>query len=396
MDTRSQDYAIPEGAVRNAVDVDLDNSGHFRRRKGYTRVVDIPNPHSLFSCPLGTFFAAGSGLYKFNDDNTTTLIYSGIAGPLTYQFFYDTVYFSDGVSCYKFSGALSVTLWGLTTPASSPVLEAVAGSLAPSSFLGAVSFVTASGEESGVSPLAEFSTFSPSGIRFTGLPTAPESSITAIRLYLSTPGGTVLYRVGEVPLGTAYYDVTDITDTGAEADTAIVTRPQPCSILRYHRGRMYMVSGNVVWYSDPYYFSRIRLASNFWQLPADITIFEPVEAGIWVVADKTYFYEGGGTDDFKVLKTLDYGAVPGTSVRLPHGEGVAWQSERGLIVASETGKSENMQESLVTPIPAESGASLLREKDGLRQIITALRPPMGSNQLGVTSFMEAEVIRKGS
>ena len=41
INNRQPDHALPTGTLRNAVNADMDPSGHVRRRDGYTKVVAV-------------------------------------------------------------------------------------------------------------------------------------------------------------------------------------------------------------------------------------------------------------------------------------------------------------------------------------------------------------------
>jgi hypothetical protein len=150
-----------------------------------------------------------------------------------------------------------------------------------------------------------------------------------------------------------------------------------------------------VFYTEPYAFNWVDPVKSFWQFPETVSVFEPIESGAFIVADKTYFYRFKDPDDAQVVKLLDYGAIPHTSVRLPHGEGVMWQSLRGTIMGDENGTVKNIQEERAAADIASTGAAFLREQDGTRQFVASL-PNSTISPLSAKSFMEAEIIRRGS
>jgi hypothetical protein len=158
---------------------------------------------------------------------------------------------------------------------------------------------------------------------------------------------------------------------------------------------MYCVSGSIVWYTEPFALGRVKLNSAFWQFPSPVTLLESVESGLFIAADKTYFYRFKNPDDVQVEELFEYGAISNTAVRMPHDDGIMWQSTRGAIMGTEDGKAKNVQEPLVATGDAASGAALLRELDGLRQFISVLSDAQ-TNALTASDFMEAEVIRKGA
>lgn len=165
------------------------------------------------------------------------------------------------------------------------------------------------------------------------------------------------------------------------------------TILKQHNGRIYSAAGKVVWFTDPFTYGGVHRQRNFIQFPEAATVIEPVTGGIWIVADKTYFFRGGGPEQFVVEIQLDYGAVPGTSVPVPYTNDVMWYSRRGVVMATQDGQIKNIQEQNVAVEDGVSGASLVREENGVKQFITRIAAPTLS-PLTANSFIAMEVIRK--
>lgn len=396
IDNRSPDYAVPEDSLRNAVDVDLLRDGRVRRRQGYELLIDVPTPHSLYSCPAGTFFASQGTVYKLNDDNSTTAVLTGFFGShVTYEFFNDVVYLSDGLVCKRLLSGVIPMDWGVPRPLSAPVISTTSGSLYPGTFTAAISFVNSLGEESPLGPISQITTNIEGGFIISGFAGLTSPDIEYIRIYFSGSGSTTLYHIADVSTSTASYTISDRVDTGKAANTRVLSLPAPSSIIRQHAGRIYMATGSIVYYTEPYAFNWIDPAKNFWQFTDTVTILEPTESGLFIVTDKTYFYRFKDPDDVQVTELLDYGAIPYTSVKLPHGEGVMWQSTRGAIMGDENGTVKNIQEERTAADTASSGAALLREENGIRQFIASL-PNSTISPLAATSFMEAEIIRRGA
>lgn len=130
------EYSLPSDqngaviALRNAVNVDLDVAGNARRRAGYTKVIGGLNTRCGYSCPVGTFYLDGANLMRLNDNDTATLMFSGLAGNVSFEYFNGIVYLSDGtVNKRIVNGA--VTGWPIDSHlASDPEYMAVpAGSI---------------------------------------------------------------------------------------------------------------------------------------------------------------------------------------------------------------------------------------------------------------------------
>lgn len=299
MNNRRPEYALDKDqygkvtALRNAVNVDLDSAGNARRRAGYTKVVGGLNTRCGFSCPTGTFYVDGANLMRLNDNDTATLLYQGLAGNVSFEYFNVVVYLTDGTINKRIVSGV-VTDWPVDAHLSSD----------------------------------------------------PE--------YMAVPAG---------------------------------------SIVRHFNGRIYVAVGKTVWFTDPFTLGSVQKQRNFIQFAAPVTIMEPVTHGIWFAADQTYFYAGGGPDTFTPLPQLNYGAVPGTSVKVPYTNDVMWYSERGAVMATQDGQIKNVQEANIAAESGTIGAALIREENGIKQFIASVRN-QSISPLAASSFMDMEVIRK--
>lgn len=389
MNNRQPDYALPAGTLRNAVNVDFDTMGYARRRAGYSRAYAGVGLHSGYSCPAGEFFVEAGVLKQLNSDNTASAITSGIIGAMVaYEYFDGVVYFSDGNTTGKVIAGVFAP-WGMDAP-TAPELAVVSGAYGAGRYVAALTAVDEGGRESGASEVTAVDAAADSGIRFNNLPSA-----TALRLYLGTANGTVLYMVAEVPAGTTTYTVSaGRYDAGKPLDTQFVTKPPAGRILRVHHARMYIADGNVLWYTDPYALDRIRPAKSFFQFPGPVTVVESVESGLWIVADKTYFFRGTGPENFVQDAKLNYGAVFGTGSRVPDTNEVMWYSNKGVVMA-DNGEIVNKQEANVATETGTVGASVMRDENGIKQFMASIKDPTVS-PLVAKSFFSAEVIRKAT
>jgi hypothetical protein len=371
------------------VNADVDNIGTWRRRAGYARVHAGVNTRGGYSCPVGTFFVEGSNLCKLNDDDSVAVLWSGVYGEtITYEHVNGNVYFSDGLITKRITVA-GVTEWGQDVPAA-PVLLPVGGALAAGTYIAAVTVVDAEGRESGASETTQITTNVVGGIRFDGLPSGSNA-----RLYLSTADGTMLYMVAETTI--APYDVLlSGYDKGKPIDTQFMTKPPAGRIIRHHYGRIYVADGlGVVWYTEPYSHDLVYRGRNFYQFAEPVSVMESVTGGLWLVSDKTEFFGGTGPSDFRARTVLGYGAVYGTSQIEERTQDAIWYSTKGAIVGTSDGQATNIQEKNVAPDSGSVGASLVREQNGLRQVVVSVRDPNVS-PLAADSFIEMEIIRKAA
>lgn len=386
MNNRQPSHSLPDGAARNAVDVDFDNMGEARTRLGFTKVASGIDLRDGFSCEAGIFVVEAGALCRVEADWSRTPLVPGVKEPCAFEYFNGTVYFSDGNKTKKITGD-SVTNWGMAVPPA-PVIYGSTGNMAGGEYLGAITYVDASGNESGASGTDICVT--EGSIVFTNIPQPDDPQIVGVRFYLSHANGTTLYQVGEMPVGAPTF--TAYADGDVELMTQFCTPPPAGRIIRQFNGRLFIAEGNILWHTDEYSMDLIQPGANFYQYPAPITIVEPVPGGIWVVADKTYFLFGNGPEDFGSRTALEYGAVFGTGRKIPNSKDVAWFSTRGLVIAG-AGEIKNVMEEQCAPDQGDSGSLLIREENGIRQAVTTIQNPT-LPPIVAKSFMEAEIIRR--
>jgi hypothetical protein len=371
MDNRHPDHALPRGALRNAVNIDIDTTGQVRRRAGYTKVVGGVGFRGGYSCPLGAFVIRGTELCRLNADRTLTVLLSGVTGPTpAYTYFNNEVYFTDGVIC-KVISASGVRDWGQPIPPPSTNGISLANA-ATGTYLVAVTTLDTQGRESGASDVSVVTVTNPNG---TGTVTA--TSTARRQVYVSKVNGVTLYLNG----------------TGAELKTRNIGPPPPGQLLANYRGRIYVASGSVLWVSEPFAPDWFHRIAGFIQFPEDITVCLVVDKGVYVVSDQMYFLRGSGPEDFVMEPGLPYRGVYGTGTHVPFSQDVVWYSERGLIYGTADGQMKNLQEDFVAPDSGTQGAAIVREQDGLRQVITSIQNPSVSS-LAASSWIEMEVVRK--
>lgn len=167
----------------------------------------------------------------------------------------------------------------------------------------------------------------------------------------------------------------------------------PGACIAHHAGRLLVAVGSALIYSEPFTPNLRDESRGFEIFPAPITCIAAVEAGVFVMADKTY-YLPGGLPAQSLRAVLPYGALAG-SVGYRKDGGAHWMSERGIVSASIQGELTNLQERHVAMQAAGVGATLYREADGMRAIVSALSTP-SSAAAGVGSYAEARIVRKST
>ena len=173
-----------------------------------------------------------------------------------------------------------------------------------------------------------------------------------------------------------------------------VLMPMPAGQhIAHHAGRLLVAVGSAVIYSEPFTPHLRDEAKGFELFPAPITCLAAVEAGVFVVADKTYFIAGGFPAQ-AVRAVLEYGA-PEQQPSYRKDGSAHWMSERGLVSCTRAGEIANLQEAHVALRAQGTAATLMREADGMQTLVAALGEA-GNTGAGVGSYAQARIVKKGT
>ena len=403
MNNIAPEHALPTSkygrtiAARNAVNVDFDDSGKVRRRKGFTPFASIVGAHSLWSgvgAGAAAFFVAADVLYSFDGATSHALGAVNTGGDrLAYEGVNASVYFTCPMARGMVRGGVLMP-WGVEVPTTPPTLAVSAGNLDAGKYFAAMTYVLADGRESGASQLMSASLDAPGGFAVVAMPVPLAAEVVKKRLYLSTADGDVLYLAMEAAPSDQFAAIGS-APSGNELRTAYLSPPPLGHALAHLDARLFIADGNIVWYTEPHDYDHVDTRKNFYQFGADVSVLAAVKDGLYVCADRTYFIPGAGGKNAEQLEVLDFGAFAGTAQRVPKSNDSIWMSERGPVVATAGGSVEVLSADSLSPGKMEGAASLVRESDGLRQFITVGRAAEGSS-LQASSYADAEVVRKAN
>lgn len=373
-----------------ADNVDIDATGFVKRREGVTRAI-IGATHSAWDHDGEFGFAviddvltrldpAGAGLSQ-------TAVRVGMPRcAVSYSRGADgAVYWTNGAEIRRVVGAADRAIATPGLP-SAPVLGLAPGALRAGRYLYAFT-VQGDDGESAATVVQQIEVPEEGGLE---LSDATLDGLV-VNLYLSGPNGEVLGLAQTATDGR--FGIVAPLETLRRCDT-LETAPMPAgTIVRHFNGRMLVAAGSLLFFSQPYRYGLYEPARGYVPLPAEITVVEPCDNGVYLCADKTYWLP-----DFngsKLQDLLPYGGLAGTSVRSPAGKAAYWQSPRGLVMADMVGGVQNLQEAALAFGPAVSGASLFRSQDGMQHIVST-RVGAEASVAVSRSFMDAEIVRKGT
>lgn len=395
MDNLRPEYEIPANRLRNAVNVDLPDTGNPTRRKGVQRVLSVSEAHSFWSNGSIALMVESGALKLLTSSPAgivATTLRTGLGNrPVSFDEFDDEVFYSNGVVTGKVSGGAS-RAWGVAPPSRAPSMAAGAGGLSGGLYQATVTYATANGEESG-SPQPEQITVSDGAtILISGIPTPADGAVTKVRVYVSPANGEELYRQAELLPGTPTFTVYAVAVGRPRLRTALLSVPPPGEIVRAAFGRLWIASGPILWFTEAFSSSHVDMSRDFIRFPSNISVVQPVSDGIHIVADRHYFLPEGNPGS-ALVKGPAYGAVIGTGIYMNDRKAGAWMSDRGFVIGGPGGEVANIQQDRVAVDKMTRGASLFREQDGMRQLLGAFQDG-DDTTLAARSFIRAEVVRR--
>lgn len=396
------DYALPDGTLRDAVNVDINDAGKVRRRDGRTQVYSGTNVRGLWRGAGRTLFAEGAELKQLNPDYTASTLAVGLATFVSPSFIEvnGVTYWSDGVNT---NGTIrpdgTVSLWGIPPGPKPNCVPLAGGGLPGGTYRITTTYELDTGEEGGNDESFGAVVQDGGSLLVTGISAiAPHQHITRFNVYVTLQNGEVFYHYGSYPIG-----VTSITITPSSTLSTVMgswgSYPYPaCSHLEYHKGRIFGAVKNIVYFTSAMNYRQSSLASEFYVFESDVTMIKAVPDGLYIAdSEATYWLSGGDKDEpgkYAKQQVLPYPVTPGTAINIPNSTDVAWFSTRGWCVGSAGGKAENRMEGNVVPSQRyEVGAAMFRENDSLRQLVSAVQGGADANSLRATDFVEAEVVR---
>ena len=381
VNTRLAAHALPNGTLRNAVNVDIDSTGRIKRRQGYQRLL-AGQAHSLWADANNLLLVLDGDLVRVNPDTPeTTLIRADVGtDPISYAQVANLLYYGNRTVRGRldlYTGT-HYNAFGPANPEGAPTLMVGSeGALPAGTYQLVLTFISALGEESGAGLASTIELTTAGSIRLTHI---PQGDASKVRIYCTTPNGIELLKQTDLVKGITEYELTTIT-RGKLLATQFLEPLPAGDLLRYFRGRLYLADGPVVWHSQPIHYGLYAPDDDY--LPpfaADITLLEPVEEGIYIGAGGTWFLHGSGPADF-VLRFIDAETpIPGTGLSVPvelidsqlTGRAAYWMTPSGPALGMPNGLVKYPTRDSLPGFSATSGVSGLLRDGGIDRVVTCL------------------------
>jgi hypothetical protein len=389
-------------ALAEADNIDLSAEGIAKRRKGQILVDDQPY-HSLYcdQFPFGLCVTGGK-LHRLDENGAITELVDGLSPflELTYAELSDRIFWSDGSRQGMVMRDATTREMGVEVP-SSPILSVTSGGLGQGTYQVVLTFRNQYGERSGTEEPIEIDVPTGGGIVVSGIPTPTSPEIAAVEVFV-TGGNETFYRAGMGAPGTSEIRITSAPQ-GFRLDTLMLDRTPPATIYRIHNGRLVFASGRYVGWSKALRPTLWDGAKDYLRFAAPPTMIESISAsdasGLFVAAGGRTFWMAGADPladgGWKSREVHPYGAVEGSSLLVPAkafdpdaaptSRYAYWLDTGGhFCLGKPGGVVERIGPRRFNAGVAERAASVFRERDGQRHVITSLRgsPMQDSIRMG--------------
>jgi hypothetical protein len=280
--------------------------------------------------------------------------------------------------------------------------------LAAGTYQVAVTYLDGNGRESGSTLAAEVDLASGQGLALSGIPQPTETSVTTVRVYVTSADGSQLRYARDLPVGMVATSI-GVHTPGKPLATQFCEPLPAGQIVRIYRGRMYVIRDRVLYWSEALNYGQGVLAANYLGFNDRGTLLEGIHsdtsAGMFAAFGKrTYFFTGSEPKQWQKAIAHPQGAVVGSST-LADGKALGddltgdvpyWLDDSGqFVIGGPDGRVRPLHaERFVGPINVDSAASVFREASGLRHLLTTTIGG-GTSPLAVGDRVEAEVWKNG-
>lgn len=395
MDNIHAEHEVAQGSFRRGLNVDVMDSSKIRRRSGYTLTTASTGAHSLWNDKDGNGYYVDNTQLKKLDTVLAATVLTTVVNPrdrLVFEQVNGEIYFNSSSMQGKIVNG-AVTEWGVEYPVVPPVAANAVGTLDAGSYAICVTYVDNTGRESAASPETTV-TVTTGGVSLTGIPIPTSANVVSKNIYMTTANGEELYLATSLPTANTTWTL-GTTPTGHLCRTQYKMRTPLGTALAQLNGRMFVVVGDTVWFTEAMNYDLVDLRSGFYMFPAPVSVICAVTDGLFVCADKTYFIRRAGEIEAAQEVVYDFGAFSGTLAPVPGSTKFMWMSERGAVVADDGGKTEILAEDRLNPGVLSDTAAFVREQDSIRQYVV-VGQRVSDNPLVASTFMDAEIIRRAA
>jgi hypothetical protein len=417
VNNRAPENALPSDefgnilALRQAVNVNISNEGKPSRRSGFARRI-TGSAHSLFRHEGHMLAVVDNDLVAYTPDLAPATVRAGLGSlPVGWAGLPEI-----GLAWWTNSQQIrcvgpnleDLPLW-IDAPGQLHAAPVVGqGGLHAGRYQVAVTYRDGYGRESGTMLSAEVDVEQGGGIAVSAIP-ANAAAVTA-RVYVSDHnGGDVLYWAMDIAMPATGTYLVGAGTRGKPLETQWLEPLPPGQLLEVFATRLIVARGATLFWSEPLYYGLTHLSKNYASFGGEVTLLKAVaegegSAGMFIATDTTtYFVSDANPKNWARMKRYPHGAVAGTGVTVSGsvfnveytGTVAFWLATNGVFCLGLPGGTVLPLTDRTLALPGfERGASLLRERNGVRSILTTMLGG-STNALAMGDSAVAEIRRHG-
>lgn len=384
IDNLSHENSVSSSRLRIALNVDIDNKGKLSRRDGFGLIEAMPGLHSLFSDERFPYmlFADATKLYAADTSLTITEIATlQRNATLSYVFDGRELRYSNGSDCGIVTLDGQYKPWSVSMPAGQPTLgvNALAGGLSAGDYQVAITFKDAYGRESGSHAAAFTEVPENGGLLLSDWPEQP-ADVVDVCIYMTSANGDLLYLAETLAAPVSGTLLLGRRTLGRALDTMFLT-PMPAGrFLCLWNGLLFCeVNGVLIW-SEALNYGLTKRHENWVRYREINMIAAGGQNGLFIAAEKrTFFQQGASPASWARSIVSSCSAVPHSMSYMRASdlelevEGLVpvWLDNKGELVAGmpDGTLARLHKDYYIGPENAEQGASLIRQVDGIRQLM---------------------------
>lgn len=384
IDKLSNETSLKKGTWRSAVNVDIDRSGQIGVRQGYAPLIVGNDFHSVYNAIQRGWLLTGkgTGLHKVDVATATTTLLrnTNSATPLSYTEYNGNLYIVNAAGLlWSRAGDTTVVPCGTASPTPPIATASTNGGLAAGKYNLAISTIDANGEESAMTKVQLVEVPAPGGgIQLTGLPQVAGGRVA---IYVTTTNGDVLYLYASPPATFSSHLVSGVP-SGFPTDNVLLQPFPGGRFVRWHNGRLYVASGDTLYYSEALHPHLTRLDTNFVRFSGNISFVEATLGGLFVGDSRgVWFLDGGDPTKFVQKRVSSCLPVVGSSVMMPseHFDPkvvqtdlpvAVWLSTSGYAVGTASGEVIELNYDTIRVSPGLVGSTAFSIRQGRKQLTT--------------------------
>jgi hypothetical protein len=407
------EHSVPRDALRAAVNVQLDGKGKpSGLRTGYV-LRHAGASHSLYAAPGALLGVKQGVLTAYEPGQAGAALVTGFGvDEVSYATVNGEVYWADASRAGRISGTLQAQSAWTPCPGQPTVTAYASGGMSAGTYQVATTWLDATGRESGSTLASLVVVPAGGGIEVTNIP--PNAQATTIRFYVSGANGDPLLWANDAPAATTTFLIAQGA-RGKQLETQWLEPLDRAHHLCLQNGRLYSAFNNVLRWSPPFAYG-LTHPDDYVVVDENITMLASVgdgpNTGMFIGTDKvagggsrTYFAKGDSPKNWSLTLAHGHGAVPrsltyapGSVFGLSSEDPVPyWLTRNGLFCyGAPDGRVVPLtRDRFVALQDGTSAASILRESNGFRQLITAMLGG-ATNAMRATDSASATVRRHGA